>query len=57
MLYRLCFFRYNKTLEKLIDEYKTGSVRAVKQFYKLMQEFELWRPGKLDPNKEIQVRS
>jgi hypothetical protein len=51
MFHYLCWFRYNKTAEKLKSEYQGGNLKAIKQMNRLNLEFDLWRFGKLDPNK------
>jgi hypothetical protein len=51
MLHRLCWFRFNKTLEQLKREYQAGDLKAVKQMNKLNLEFDMWRFGKVDPNR------
>jgi len=51
MFHWLCWFKYNKTVEQLMKEYKSGDFKAAKQFHKLGLEFDKWRFGQTDPNK------
>jgi len=51
MLSWLCWFKYNKTLAQLLRERGTGNLKAIKQYHRLMFEFDKWQYGHTDPNK------
>jgi hypothetical protein len=51
MFHWICWFKYNKTYRRLMEEYRGGDFRAAKQFHQLNSEFDKWRFGKTDPNK------
>jgi hypothetical protein len=47
----ICWFKYNKTVKQLMSEYKSGDIKAVKQFHALNLEFDKCRLGEVDPNR------
>ena len=51
MLCWLCWFKYNKTLTQLLRERDSGNLKAIKQFNRLILEFDKWQYGYTDPNK------
>ena len=51
MIHWLCWYKYNKVLGQLKAERDSGDLKAIKQFNKLLFDFDLWQFGKLDPNK------
>jgi len=51
MFHWLCWFKYGRTVERLLREYESGSLRAAKQLHGLSLEYDKWRFGKQDPNK------
>jgi len=51
-IYRfLCWFRFGKNAEQLTALYEAGDLKAVKQMHKLRLEYDMWKLGKVDPNK------
>jgi len=52
MLWRLSWYRYGKTIKQLMEESEAGSERAGKQFLSVLRDYERWRFGKLDVEKQ-----
>jgi hypothetical protein len=47
----VCWFRYRKTAQELVREYEAGNPKAIRQMNELRLELDLWRIGKVDPNR------
>lgn len=47
----VCWFRYRKAARQLMREYEAGDPTAIRQVNQLRLDLDLWRIGKVDPNR------